>query len=595
MKKPLAIGNSSFVMLRRSGSYYVDKTKFIKTLMTSGKDVDLIARPRRFGKSLFLDTLYAFLRLNPIGITSCHEDFQKELFEDLSVIEDKDFCKEYMGQFPVLFLNLKDVAGLNFNEAFCHLTDLLAISAQDHSYLLESPHLSSIEKQRFEEYLNLSFANTDANRIMASNFLKVILTCFARHFEKPAVLLIDEYDVPLAKATSGGYYDEMNLFMKSFLAVIKAEERLDVTGKPILCKVVLTGCLSSINESIQNGINKISFHTVCSSNDSLSTAIGFTESEVNGLLNNYDLESRMDEVKHRYDGYCFGSQQIFCPWNILNFCREALDSQDPQHFSLRNYWSGTSSNDVIDEFLGFLSDEDAEKMQTLLDGGEVEFEINEQLTYADFVEHKSNDFWMLLLFTGYLTVSQNLGSDRFLLKIPNEEIRQTFRERIQLHFSAANASFALHGLKLAEAALSGSADGMSEVLEPLLRNYVSVRDAASRAPAENYYHGFLAALFACARNRIQDFASNTECGDGYADIVFTSGTGSRRIGVVIEIKRTRRVEDLRNAVAEALDQVDRRNYSERFSKLRCSSYYSYGIAFGSKHCEVGGGVLRAAT
>ncbi len=582
-------------MMMKTGSYYIDKTDFIKVLMKSGNYVDLITRPRRFGKTLFLDTLYAFLRLNPIGFNSNSRDFQKELFDGLTITEDKAFCDEYMGKFPVLFLTLKDVAGQNFNEAFSNMADLLAITAQDHAYLLESPYLTSLEKQRFEAYMNLGFDNTDANRFMASKSLRDILTYFARHFGKPAVLLIDEYDVPLAKAASGGYYDAMSLFMRSFFSVLKPDGRPLVNGMPILGKTVLTGCLRVSKESIFTGVNNFSVNTVCTDSESLAAAIGFTEDEVNQLLNYYGLESRKEDIRRWYDGYRFGSREIFCPWDVLNFCQYALESRDPQHFAPRNYWSGTSSNDVIDEFLGFLSDEDAEKMQTLLDGGEVAFVINEQLTYADFVDHKSDDFWTLLLFTGYLTVSQNLGNDRFLLKIPNEEIRQTFRERIQMRFSAANPSFAQHGLKLADAALTGSADGMSEVLEPLLRNYVSVRDAASRAPAENYYHGFLAALFACAGNRIQDFASNTECGDGYADIVFTSGTGSRRIGVVIEMKRTKRVEDLRNAVSEALDQIDCRNYSERFRKLRCSSYYSYGIAFCAKHCEVGGGILRSST
>ena len=342
MKKQLAVGNSSFAMMMKTGSYYIDKTDFIKVLMKSGNYADLITRPRRFGKTLFLDTLYAFLRSNPIGFNSNSKDFQKELFAGLSITKDKAFCEEYMGKQPVLFLTLKDVAGQDFNEAFFHFADLLAITAQDHAYLLGSPCLTSLEKQRFEAYMNLGFANTDANRFMASKFLRDILAYFARHFGKPAVLLIDEYDVPLAKAASGGYYDAMSFFMRSFFAVLKPDGRPLVNGMPILGKAVLTGCLRVGKESFFTGVNNVSANTVCTDTESLAAAIGFTENEVNQLLRYYDLESRKNDVRRWYDGYRFGSREIFCPWDVLNFCQYALESRDPQHFAPKNYWSGTT-------------------------------------------------------------------------------------------------------------------------------------------------------------------------------------------------------------------------------------------------------------
>ena len=294
----------------------------------------------------------------------------------------------------------------------------------------------------------------------------------------------------------------------------------------------------------------------------------------------------------RYDGYRFGPDKIYCPWDVLNFCQCALKSTNPLKFEPDNYWIGTSSNDVIDEFLGFLTEEGAERMQTLIDGGNIELEITEELNYSDIRRHKSEDFWTLFLFTGYLTIAKSVGYKKYLLRIPNEEIRHAFRSRVQARFSGENSSFAAHGLELAEAAVRGDAPGMAKVLEPLLRNYVSVRDAATRAPAENYCHGFFSALFTCAGTRINDFRSNSESEDGYPDIAFSSGYGTERIGIVIEIRRSAQPEGLPDAVDNLLKQINEKDYAECLRWLRCRKYYAYGIAFCGKRCAVVGGKLN---
>ncbi len=307
------------------------------------------------------------------------------------------------------------------------------------------------------------------------------------------MLLIDEYDVPLEKAASSGYYEEMRLFLRDFLSILKPEDAPRAGGLPVLEKAVLSGSLPVSEEEIFPGVDHAD--TVLSGSASLSASIGFTEAEVGKLLNTYGLAGCSKDVKERYDGYQFGSVKIYCPWDVLNFCQDAFASNDVKTAEPDNYWINTGSNDAIDEFLGFLTEEDAGRMQTLLDGGSIELNIKKELSYADFERHESQDFWTLFLFAGYLTVEKHLGGRNCLLRIPNEEIRQTIRSRVSARFSSQNAAFAAHGIKLAEAAVTGNASRMAKVLEPLLRTYVAVRDAATRAPTVNYYHGFLSALF----------------------------------------------------------------------------------------------------
>lgn len=577
--------------MRGDNGYYVDKTGFIQRILESGMFVHLITRPRRFGKTLFLDTLRTFLSINPSrpGDTT----LQRKLFDGLEILQNEEFCKRYMGQFPVLFLSFKAVEGLSFESAYRVLAKKLSVTARMYDYLLDSPRLSETEKDLLRKYISQNYMLNLSNVEAVAFFIGDLLSLLAKHFERPCMLLIDEYDVPLAKAVAGGYYEEMCSFMRVFLSVLKPEDGPLVHGVPVLKNAVLTGCLRVSKESFFTGVNNFSVNTVCSVADPIYDAvIGFTKPEVTALLDYYGLQCRAADVQCWYDGYRFGKEEIYCPWDVLNFCSVALRSADPRTSEPKNYWSGTSGNDILDEFLGFLSDADAERMQTLMDGGEIELMLNEHLTYADFSKHDSEDFWTLLLFTGYLTVAKQLGQDRYCLRIPNEEIRQTFHERIQTRFSSANRSFVQYGKQLTEAALQGNLDGMLGVLEPLLRKYVSVRDSASRSPAENYYHGFLSALLASAGSLVQDFRSNAEAGDGYADIVFTSGVGSKRTGVVLEIKRARDPAELTRSARDALRQIEAKAYGQIFSSMRCRSYYAYGLAFCGKHCEVVGGTLR---
>lgn len=591
-KKSIAVGNSSFITLIEGSRCYVDKTAAFQPLIESGTLVDLITRPQGFGKTLFLDSLNCFLAIdmeNPGSTAKQHQHFK-----GLKVAENQDFCRKYMGQVPVLALSLKGVDGATFEDAYRALVQIIAEAAQAHAYLLKSPRLTEENKKLLRKYQSLDFMRDPGNIDYASGFLRNMLFFLAKHFDRQAMLFLDDYDVPLARAVSHGYYTEMSDFCRAFLDILKPEAGPLVNHRPVLQKALLTGCLCGSKEGILPGINNVVVNTVSSNNMYLSSSMGFTEPEVRALLDYYGLSSRLEDVRHWYGGYCFGSSEIFCPQDLLNFCEKALASADPRDFKPGNFRLDSSSSrcDVIDEFLSFLTERDAERMQTLIDGGSIEIRINQELRHSDINRHLSEDFWTLLLFTGCLAIAKPVGDRKYLLRIPNEEIRDTFRNRVQARFSIENRSFAAHGLKLAEAAAWGNASGMADVLAPLLRIYVSLRDTAAIAPAENCCHDFLSALFACASNRINDFQSNAESGDGCADIVFSSGNNPNRFGVVIEIRRAAHPEDMLNAVDNALKQIDERKYAECLRRMRCRKYYAYGIVFCGKECEVGGGKLR---
>lgn len=355
MKKTIALGNSSFDLMMMRNCFYVDKTPYIKRLVESGSFVQVIARPRRFGKSLFLDTLRTFLAVNPANPEDVSR--QKALFENLAIAGDAEFCRTYMGRLPVFFLSMKGFTGPSFSYALGKICGKIADAVAGHSYLLDSPRLTGIEKARLKDYFSLDSSSLRMDErtawLTASSFLPDILCCLAKHFGRPVMLLVDEYDVPLEKAASSGYYEKMRLFLKDFLSILKPEDAPLAGGLPVLEKAILTGCLPVSEEDIFPGVNHAD--TVLSGNANLSASIGFTEAEVEKLLDYYGLADRSKDVKAQYDGYRFGSSEIYSPWDVLSFCQDALASTDAQTAEPDNYWINTSGNDAIDEFLGFLT------------------------------------------------------------------------------------------------------------------------------------------------------------------------------------------------------------------------------------------------
>ncbi len=582
MKLP-PVGAFSFSALRAENKYYVDKTPFIKTVVQYNAKVLLITRPRRFGKSLFMDTVFRFLAVD--SNNPGNSEANAKLFSGLKILEDQEFCDAYMGQYPVISLTLKDVKDNNFTSAYIDFANAIADKASKFKYLLDSPRLDEEEKETFANYTKRDFLRKLENKDYIKDFLKDMISFLGKHFQRQVIVLIDEYDVPLDKAARFGYYDEMLPIIQGFLG--KALKP-DLENAGYLKKAILMGCLRVGKQSISTGFNNLDANTVCSQDLSLSEAIGFTTSEVKELLHYYGLDSRFLDIQRWYDGYRFAKSKIYCPWDLINFCDKAITSDSSETYELENYWIGTSGNDVVDEFLGFLSGEETEKMQTLVDGGEIEVTINETLNYIDLKNHNPQDFWTLLLFAGYLTIAERLPQSAltFKLRIPNEEVRDTFIKKVHTRFSTTNTSFVNRGLEFVRATFVGDVDKITDALSSVLDGYVSIRDMATKVPHENYYHGMLNALCACGSGSLEFFNSNAESGNGYADIVFTDKIISNRTGVVIEIKYATKQEDLYDAAQSALNQIREKNYGAYLEKFRCKKQRAYGIAFSGKSCVV---------
>ena len=581
-KKTLAAGNESFLDMIRDNRYYVDKTGFIKPLMESGSYVQLITRPRRFGKTLFMDTLRRFLDIDPQKPGDTTK--QSQLFSGLNITKEVAFCAQFMGQYPVLFISLKDVKGLDFSSARTELAHTLLQKALSFSYLLDSPKLSDFDKSFLKNCSTMGYLKNPENFDEAKKFLTYMVQILAKHYERQVILLIDEYDVPLQKSVKAGYYKQMLEFMQSFLSLLKSSSDLKVNDRQALRKTILTGCLRVSKASIFTDVNNFDVDSVCSQGSPLSDAIGFTESEVSRLLGYYGLEKQKGVVKQWYDGYHIGLSEIYCPWDVIRFCDDIQSpTVDQERFVPENYWADTSSNEVIEEFLGFLSSADADRMQSLMDGNAIDLKINEQLTYGDFKKHRSEDFWTLLLFTGYLTVTDRPERDTYRLRIPNDEIRETFKARIESYFSDANDTYVDYANLLAKAAFEGDRKTLQIQLSSFLRRYVSVRDAATRANAENYYQGMLLGLLGSTES-IENLQSNHEAGDGFADLIFTSVGAD--IGVVFEIKHCQNPNEMALSADRALDQIREKHYAQGLEGYSSSKIYGYGIAFCRKACVV---------
>ena len=593
MKKTLPIGVQDYAVIVKKNCYYVDKTPYIKPLMTSGTAVQLITRPRRFGKTLFMDTLKSFLQIdkNHPGDASC----QQTLFAETAIIEDEGFCNQYMGQFPVLFITLKGVEGHSFELAYRVLAKKIVALIGQFEYLLESPKLNEAERLYLRRFADPVYIEDVQHQVDLQSFLQVMVTCLAKHFERQVVLLIDEYDVPLAKAAENGYYRQMVDVIRAFLGqVLKPDNPSDsFRDLPYLEKAVLTGCLRVGKESIFTDFNNPAVNTVCSMDPDFNELFGFNPTEVTALLDYCGLTSHEEVVKRWYDGYRIGSSEVYCPWDVINFCNNALKAAEDKQatYAPENFWKNSSANQVITDFLAFLSGKETERMQTLVDGGAIEITVNEKLNYNDLGAHDPEDFWTLLLYSGYLTIAERSpgASTKLKVRIPNEEIRETFREKILGYFSKSNRQFRQHAVEMVHAALKADATDVKRVLMQLLINYVSVRDAATKAPAENYYHAFLLGLLTGAEGIITNLASNVESGDGYADVIFTNSF--EETGVVIEVKRCAEKIEMANAADRAMKQIHDKRYDTYLRKIGCSEVIGLGIAFSGKSCAVTAAVL----
>ena len=509
----LAYGKDDFPLLREGNCYFVDKTPYLKTVFTDQSAVMLFTRPRRFGKTLLISVFDSFLKINPEK--PFDNSKQLELFKGTKILEDKEFCDKFMGQCPIITITLKKVDGTNFKEFYESFASAVYDVALRYSYLKNSNKLDKSDKDELENLTTKSYLLKIENQQTVKDALRTISGLLYKEYGRRAILLIDEYDVPLAAASYrdrvnkvlyknrpdfvADCHEKMVTFMKGFFDLLKTTPG----DEGAISKAVITGCLKVAKNSLFTGVNNFKVNTVLATNKDLTGIIGFTKNETYKFLKDYELENFSEKVKEHYDGYKFCDKEMFCPWDVVNFIDENYKynlNGETDSIRTNNYWLGTTSDKSLYDYLGYLTDSDNKKMQDLVDGKSISFKLNESMNYDTLSEHNSNDFWSLLLHTGYLTVDWEKTDDvefskdgkinkEVYARIPNLEILGCFNNNIKERFCSEFIKHNLHN-KLVDALSCGNQKEIYDVLFDMLQKYVSIRDTATKAPLENYYHGF---------------------------------------------------------------------------------------------------------
>ena len=545
------MGVSDFSEIRQNDYYYVDKSELIRELLkTSIAKVTLITRPRRFGKTLAMSMLANFFDIRQKN---------ESLFQGLAVSSDSSLCKEWMNQWPVVFLSLKNIDGLTFSTAYQQLAYEIGLLFEKHKYLLTDEKIGPAEKELFERLKNRS-----ASEVEVSRSLQFLLQLMTQHYGKSAILLLDEYDVPLAKASSNGYYKEM-------LEIIRAIMITALKDNPSLCFAVITGCLRISKESIFTGINNFVSDTITDSH--LDEYFGFTQKDVDQLLADTDAQDHADDIKNWYDGYHFGDFDVYCPWDVMNYLRDL--QRNPKALP-SSYWKNTSDNAIIRSFIDYAGSSITRKLETLLSGGYIIQEINENLTY-DYLHSSEENLWSVLYLTGYLTCLKDdtlsLPARSIALVIPNAEIREIFETTIIQWFDDSARSW--NRKPLFDAIWAKNCAAATEEMNRLLRKTISYHDYK-----EDFYHAFLAGIFAGAGYTVE---SNREHGEGCSDVVVYDSENGRV--AVFEIKYAQTSASLPTACEAALTDITIRMYAQEFED-NYDQIYCYGIAFFKKRCLI---------
>ena len=597
---PLPYGKDVYSELKGNGCYFVDKTPYLKELIDKDKsNVMLFTRPRRFGKTLFMSMVEYFLKIN--SANPGDTILQQKLFKDTKILEDREFCAKYMGQHPVICLTLKGVQGKTFKAAYYKLAELIVAKANEYSFLKDSQNLNDKEKAKFDllcDEMYLKRADEEAQSYVTSAIISLARMLY-KHFKKQVYVLIDEYAVPLAKAQANGYHKDMVTLMSSFLGFLKDPQKDPEKKTSIISKVVITGCLKVAKNSIFTGVNNLTVNTVISTDMDLTGIIGFTKDETYKFLEDYEMDDYATDVKNNYDGYKFCDKEMFCPWDVVNFIKENYKNNLNGHTELvkaNNYWVNSSSDSALGEYLGYLTDSDTRKMQDLVDGKSISFILNDSMNYDSLSEHDPNDFWSLLLHTGYLTLDWDKSNNKNLrintvsnndvfVRIPNLEIKNCFKDSIQRRFNKEIAPNSVAD-EIATALLNGDNSFAQTKLRAILMRFISLRDNATKAPLENYYHGYLNGLFTnCSENFFSEYHSNNEAGNGYSDISFADTFSEK--AVIIELKVGSLGSDLVSLSKKELSQIEEKNYAEPFlQNSMTQSIFAYGIAFSGKNCLV---------
>ena len=548
----LPVGIENFEDIRRSGFYYIDKTMLIEQTLNNWSKVTLFTRPRRFGKTLGMSMLRSFFEIGT----------DKSLFDGLYISQNKALCDEHMGKYPVIFLTLKGVEGLTFADAKMMLKSILSTEMDRHYYLKTSEALTDEDKAYFVKMLT----GTDEN---INDSLRKLSQLLYKHYGKKVVILIDEYDVPLDKAYQNGYYHEMvSLIRGLFGQALKTNDYLQFA--------ILTGCLRISKESIFTGLNN--FEVVSIMDSMYDECFGFTDKEVQEILKYFNLSEHYTDVREWYDGYHFGNTDIYCPWDVIRYCKSlcADPTAKPQDF-----WSNSSGNALVRSFIDKADVQTKDEIERLIAGEYIEKEISQELTY-DEIDKSIANLWSVLFTTGYLTKQGVTDDGRVRLSIPNREIKNLFIKKIREWFSDTTANDGKTLEQFCNAFVEKDTEKIEELFGDYLWNTISIRDTAvAKDKKENFYHGILLGLLGYKASWL--IKSNTESGTGYSDILVE--VPNNRTGIVIELKYAEN-GDMDAACDEALKQIEEKTYVDKLKQDGMRNFIKYGIACFKKDCKV---------
>ncbi len=548
----IPVGVSDFTEIRKNGYYYIDKSGLIKDILkTASTKVTLITRPRRFGKTLAMSMLDSYFDIRKDS---------KQLFDGLEISQNQVLCSEWMNKYPTIFVSFRQVEGLDFKGAYDMLTVVIANLFNEHIYLLDSKKATEFQKTSFK---NLLSGNASVKEVKSSIYL--LMNMMNDYYNEPVILLIDEYDVPVAKANNNGYYNEMLDVMKSLMQTVKDNKTLKFA--------IITGCLRIAKESIFTGMNNFVSDTIVSSR--LNEYFGFTQKEVNKILSDADAITYADIIKEWYDGYHFGNYDIYCPWDVMNYI---LDLRYNPKAKPQSYWKNTSDNAIIRSFIDYSGSNITRKLEVLMSGGHIFQHIDEYLTY-DYLHSDEDNIWSILYLTGYLTqVKEDVGrklddSKMTALTIPNKEIRDIFETTVIKWFDDSARMW--NRKALFDAVWSGNSESITYEMNKLLRKTISYHDYR-----EDFYHAFLAGIFAGAGYMVD---SKKEHGEGRSDVVVYDTVNARV--AVFEAKYTRTLDKLESECDIALEQIDERMYAKEYED-DYDDIMCYGISFFKKRCLV---------
>ncbi len=542
------VGIEDFAKMREQGFYYVDKTRIIKALLGNWGEVNLFARPRRFGKSLTMSMLKCFFEIGT----------DPGLFDGLAIADETDLCKEYMGKFPVISISLKGAKGLNFEDARRQLWAVIQREAARFDYLQDSVYLNQMDKDSMIG-LRTGSGNLETSLELMSRILE-------KEYNQKVIILIDEYDVPLQKAEQNGYYKEMTGLISQFFGEgLKTNESLMFA--------VVTGCLRVSKESIFTGFNNPKIYTII--DEQFDEWFGFTDAEVRQMLSYYGMDEYYDLTREWYDGYLFGNTHVYCPWDVINWCDQLRTSSNRKP---KNYWANTSGNDMVLRFVEMADGMTRHELEELAEGKSVDKELHMELTYAELDKNIDN-LWSILFMTGYLTHCGQNEDGTYRLIIPNREIRSIFGRQIKdWFFEKIGGSLQ----ELFDAFEENSAEKVEACLNSYLRESISFMDGGnSDSQKETFYHGLLLGMLRGCRNWI--VKSNREVGSGRADIILADPYNN--CGYIIEVKYAHTAAELDEKAESGLKQIVDKDYDDFFLDFDIDRIYHYGIAFYRKKCR----------